>query len=99
MPTGVADRADERALITHIHVEAKHEDRIAIRLEANEVRVDALLTREMRCWHLRYVDPHGATHEVELSHRRTPWPTVLRTALKYCEERLSARTGKFGPVE
>ncbi len=44
----------------HIHIEAKHEDRIAIRLEADEVRVDAQLTRETRGWKLRYLDLHGA---------------------------------------
>ena len=69
----------------HIHVEARHEDRIAIRLEANEVRVDALLTRETRGWNLRYLDPHGTGHTVSLSLRRIPWQTALRIALKYCE--------------
>ena len=78
----------------HIHIEAKHEDRIAIRLEADEVRVDALLTREARGWNLRYLDPHGASHEVDLSLRRMPWQTALRVAL--CEERLWTSAGKSG---
>ena len=78
-----------------IHIEAQHEDRIAIRL-VDGVRVDALLTREMRTWNLRYVDPHGAAHVVELSPRRRSWATVLRVALKYCEERLSAWAGEAG---
>ncbi len=80
----------------HIHIEAKHEDRIAIRLEADEVRVDALLTRETRGWKLRYLDLHGARHEVDLSRPRIPWQTALRIALKYCEERLSTSAGKSG---
>jgi hypothetical protein len=78
------------------HIEAQHKDRIAIRL-ADGVRVDALLTREMTAWNLRYVDPHGAAHVVELSPRRTSWATVLRLALKYCEERLSAWAREGGP--
>ncbi len=72
----------------HIHIEAQHEDRIAIRLEADEVRVDALLTRATRGWKLHYLDPHGASHEVDLSFRSMPWQTALRLALRYCEERL-----------
>jgi hypothetical protein len=84
---------------TQIHIEGRHEDRIAIRLEAGEARVDALLTRETKSWNLRYVDPHGTGHEVELSLRRMPWQTALRIALKYCEERLSAWSGKPGPGE
>ncbi len=80
----------------HIHIEARHEDRIAIRLEANEVRVDALLTRETRGWNLRYIDLHGASHEVDFSLRRVPWQTALRMALTYCEERLSASAEKSG---
>ena len=83
----------------HIHIEAKHEDRIAIRLEADEVRVDALLTRETRGWKLRYLDAHGASHEVDLSLRSMPWQTALRIALRYCEERLWASGGKSGPGE
>jgi hypothetical protein len=79
-----------------IHIEAQHEDRIAIRL-ADGIRVDALLTRETSVWYLRYVDPHGAAHVVELSPRRTSWATVLRIALKYCEERLLAWAGEVGP--
>ena len=86
-------------MITLIHIEARHEDRIAIRLEATEARVDALLTRETKGWNLRYVDLHGASHEVDLSLRRVPWHTALRIALKYCEERLSARAAKSGPGE
>ncbi len=83
----------------HIHIEAKHEDRIAIRLEADEVRVDALLTRETRGWNLRYLDPHGASHEVDLSLRPIPWQTALRIALGYCEERLATRVANSGPGE
>jgi hypothetical protein len=83
-------------VIMQIHIEAQHEDRIAIRL-ADGIRVDALLTRETSVWSLRYVDPHGAAHVVELSPRRTSWATVLRIALKYCEERLSAWAGEAGP--
>jgi hypothetical protein len=76
---------------------AQHEDRIAIRLETDEVRVDALLTRETSGWRLRYLD-HGGSREVDLSVRRMPWPTALRLALKYCDERLSARAvGKVQP--
>ena len=67
-------------MITHLHIEATREDRIAIRLEANEVRVDALLTRETSRWTLRYRDPLGASHEVDLSPRRMPWSTALRLA-------------------
>jgi hypothetical protein len=83
---------------TRIHIEAQHEDRIAIRLETDEARVDALLTRETSGWTLRYLDQHGTRHEVDLSFRRMPWPTALRLALKYCEERLSSRAvGKSSP--
>jgi hypothetical protein len=81
-----------------IHIEAKQEDRIAIRLETDEVRLDALLTRESSGWKLRYLD-HGARREVDLSVRRMPWPTALRFALRYCDERLSARAGTSGRSE
>ena len=94
-PAGATDRADGRAVITLLHIEATREDRIAIRLEANEVRVDALLTRETSRWTLRYRDPLGASHEVDLSPRRMPWPTALRLALKYCDERLSSSRGEL----
>ena len=76
-----------------IHIEAKHEDRIAIRLEMDEARVDALLTREPNGWILRYLDQQGASREVDLSFRRMSWTTALRLALKYCDERLSTRVG------
>ena len=80
----------------HIHIEAKHEDRIAIRLEADEVRVDALLTRETRGWKQRYLDLRGASHEADLLLRRMAWQTAVRIALGYCEERLWTSAGKSG---